>query len=79
MFTWSTRIRALCPKSGEILTYMGPFVKGYSRMDAQEYCENNGLGYCKVVDRVISVIPADEHNNPLWDQEENYDITLNLN
>lgn len=42
-----TEIRA--EVNGTIQVFSGPMVPGTSFEDAQRYCEENGLGYCKVV------------------------------
>ena len=45
---WTTTIRAIDPKSGELILYMGPDIPGYNYEDAQRYCYMNGMGYLKV-------------------------------
>ncbi len=53
-----TEIRAISPIDGELKTYGGPNVPGINEQTAQEYCEMNGLGYCKVTGQLISEIPC---------------------
>ena len=45
---FTTTIRAIDPKDGELKTYAGPNVPGISFNDARAYCQKNGLGYCEV-------------------------------
>jgi len=59
MKLWLTQIQAISPIDGERKTYGGPYVKGISMQHAQAYCENNGMGYCKVVGELIAEIPFD--------------------
>lgn len=47
--TYLTEVRAICPKTGELLSWAGARVPGISPQDAQNYCDKNGLGYCKVI------------------------------
>lgn len=58
MKLYVTEIKAIKPSTGELTTYGGPNVPGISFEDAQDYCENNGLGYCKVVGELVSEIPC---------------------
>lgn len=58
MNLYVTEIKAIKPSTGELTTYGGPNVPGSSFKDAQDYCEENGLGYCKVVGELVSEIPC---------------------
>lgn len=63
---------AICSKTGDTKKWCGPNVPGISFATAQEYCEKNGLGYCKVIGKLVAEIPADskgldgmiDHENP---------------
>lgn len=59
MKTYITTIHAVCPKDGVVKAYSGPNVPGNSFEDAQQYCENNGLGYCKVTGETADEITSD--------------------
>ena len=48
MKTWTTLIRAVDPKDGEIKLWMGPYIPGEDKQEAIKYCQSNGLGYCQV-------------------------------
>jgi len=48
MFLFATEIRAVDPKDGTIKRYSGPHIEAISFADAERYCQNNGLGYCKI-------------------------------
>lgn len=59
MSLYVTEIKALDPKTGEMKTWGGPNVPGISFATAEQYCEQNGLGYCKVIGRLVAEIPAE--------------------
>lgn len=65
MKLWVTEIRAIDPVDGEMKTWAGPNVPGISWGFAEQYCQDNGLGYCKVIGQLIAEIPC-KSNNP-WD------------
>ncbi|KAA5532672.1 hypothetical protein F0919_17990 [Taibaiella lutea] len=58
MSLYTTVIRAISPIDGELKTFLGPNVPGISISDAQNYCEKNELGYCKVDGKLIAEIPC---------------------
>lgn len=49
-----TELRAICAVDGYLKTFVGPKVPGISFWDAENYCQMNGLGYCKVTGELIS-------------------------
>lgn len=72
MNLYTTKIRAICPKTGELKTYFGQNVPGISFESAQEYCELNGLGYCKVNGLLVAEIDQYDHEKDI-----HYDIIKN--
>jgi len=79
MNQYTTTIRAVCPYDGEIRTYSGPNVPGISFRDAQDYCQRNGLGYCRVNGLLISEIPCKPGTwEPDWGGKVDWDLQ-NLN
>ena len=58
MKTFTTIIRAIDPESLTLKTYSGPNIQALNFQDAQDYCNINGLGYCKVDGELISEIPC---------------------
>ena len=70
LFVWATEIKALCPHSGELLTWGGPQIEAFTMVEAQQWCDEN-MGYLKVIGRLTMTIPAkqDEDGNyyPDWD------------
>ena len=56
MNLYTTEIKAICPITGELLTYSGQYVPGISFKDAENYCQQNGLGYCKVTGELIEEV-----------------------
>lgn len=70
LLTWVTEIKAICPRSGELLTWGGPYVEALTKDEAQQWCNEN-MGYLKVIGRLTMTIPAkkDENGNhyPDWD------------
>jgi hypothetical protein len=57
MRKFRTEIKAISPIDGELKTFDGPVIQSISYDLAQQYCDNNGLGYCKVVGELVAVIP----------------------
>ena len=55
-----TELRAICAACGELKTFIGPEVPGISFEDADNYCQTNGLGYCRVIGELVAKIPWDE-------------------
>ena len=53
---WVTEIYARNSVTGEMAYFAGPRVPGKTREEAEEFCNTNGLGYCKVVDRFVMEI-----------------------
>jgi hypothetical protein len=59
MFLYATTINALDAKTGELKTYGGPNVPGLTPRMAEQYCQENGLGYCTVnPDELVAEIPT---------------------
>lgn len=77
MQLYETEIKALNPKTGQLATYGGPNVPGISHSDAEDYCQRNGLGYCKVLGVLIAEIPCTENWEPDWDNMVDYENNLN--
>lgn len=75
MKTWVTSIYAKSPIDGEIKEYGGPNVPGINVKDAEKYCEENGLGYCKVIGELICEIPCHQNTyTPNWDKMIDYSL-----
>lgn len=60
MKLWVTEIRAIDPRTGGMKKWCGPNVPGINLIDAERYCQENGLGYCKVIGELIAEIPCKE-------------------
>lgn len=60
MKTWSTKIFAISPITGELKEYCGPNVKAPSKELARAYCDHSGIGYgyCHIGDELIAEIPC---------------------
>ena len=56
MTEWTTEIQATDPIDNELKLWQGPNIPGESIEDAIEYCNENGLGYCKVAGKLIGEI-----------------------
>ncbi|MNI02257.1 hypothetical protein D3C87_1300810 [compost metagenome] len=59
MKTWVTKIKAINPVKGNLTEYMGPYIKADSFELAEKHCEENGLGYCKVIGELESELDFD--------------------
>lgn len=74
MKTWCTEIRAVNPLTGELSTFGGPNVQAPTWALAEEYCQNNGLGYCRIVGELIAEIPCKPGTyDPDWDKMTDYE------
>lgn len=61
MKKWVTEIQAIDPHTGRgLITWCGPEVPGLTLKHAEQYCQQNGLGYCKVIGELIAEIPCKE-------------------
>lgn len=60
MKTWVTEIIAINPNDSErgLVNWCGPEIKALTHRQAEEYCQNNGLGYCRVIGELIIEIPC---------------------
>lgn len=72
MKTWSTLIYAKSPLNGELLEYFGPNIEANTYEEAQEYCEQNGLGYCWIRGQLRAEIPETDLK-PDWVNRKDYD------
>lgn len=79
MNLYTTLIEAICPIDGELKLYRGQDVPGISFADAQNYCNRNGLGYCKVDMLLEANLPCKAGTEiPDWNNIERFD-NLKLN
>lgn len=71
---WSTKVKAVCPVTGELTTFDGPNVPGMTVFAAQQYCNTNYLGYC-TVDIQINVDKYKTGDEPcaVWCRDIDYD------
>ena len=51
---WITEIKAVDPATGEMCTWSGPRIEAKTEEDARNYCDGHGLGYCKIIGKLIS-------------------------
>lgn len=57
MTTYATEFRAICAKTGELRTWCGPPVEGFTAKMAQEWCYENA-GHLVVVGELVAEIPC---------------------
>jgi len=74
MFTYATKITALCSQTGHLVSFSGPLIRAISRDDAQRWCDNNGFGYCIVEGVIVSVTQFDDEG--LIISQTNYDRVI---
>lgn len=53
-----TEINAIDPIDGETKAWFGPYVPGITKRDAEQYCQANGLAYCKIIGELVAEIPC---------------------
>lgn len=58
MKIYTTKIKAICPFTNKLRTYFGPNVQGNTIEEAQQYCEENGIGYCKVFQELVKEVSS---------------------
>lgn len=58
MKKWATKIIAVDWRDGEVYDWCGPDIEAPSEKLAQEYCDKNGMGYCKVIGELLSDGPC---------------------
>lgn len=58
MRIWCTEIEAKDPFTGQLKKWCGPDVPGINVADAERYCQENGLGYCKIAGELVAEIPC---------------------
>jgi hypothetical protein len=75
MKQWSTEISAHDPATGVLKVWCGPHVPGITLEDAQQYCTDHGMGYCKVCGLLISETP--EKGTTDWQNETDYENISN--
>jgi hypothetical protein len=74
MKRYCTEVRAIKPGTGELTTYCGPEVPGLTLAHAEQYCQDNGLGYCRVLGELIAEIPTKADGlTPDWDGMIDYE------
>lgn len=56
MTIWLTEIFAKDPVDGLYKPFCGPNVPGITFEDAERYCQENGLGYCRVLGKLIETV-----------------------
>lgn len=78
---YSTIIKAIDPKTGEMKTWGGPNIPALTRQGARKYCDTHGLGYCKIRNKLVSEIGTKSNGHtPDWDNRLDYNkITIRLN
>ena len=75
MKTFVTEIWATDPNAldSRLVKWCGPNVLGNTHEEAEQYCQKNGLGYCKVMGELIEEIPWSiaEHATTLYSNRDN--------
>lgn len=56
MKKFTTEIRAIDPDDNEIKLWQGPHISANDFVAAEKYCQENGLGYCKVIGELVDEI-----------------------
>jgi len=75
---FTTEIKAIDPADGELKAWCGPSIDAISPGMAKLYCQQNGLGYCKITGQLISEIPCKEGTlDPDWNKQTDYDESNN--
>jgi hypothetical protein len=59
---WLTEIQAVDPETGVLCKWSGPRVEADTKHEAYNYLQTNGLGYCRVLGKLIVDIDLTEHD-----------------
>ncbi|NRB54166.1 MAG: hypothetical protein HRU41_41345 [Saprospiraceae bacterium] len=57
MNQYGTEIHAICPIQRELKVFGGPLIEAESQEAAELWCQENGMGYLKVLGRKLNDIP----------------------
>ena len=60
MKVWLTEIKAINPQTGSLTTWGGPNVVAANQEKAEQFCQENELGYCKVVGVLLEEVEYKE-------------------
>lgn len=60
MKVFITEIEAVDPIDGQIKKWEGPRIVEKNIKEAKKYCQENGLGYCKVIGELIEDIESNQ-------------------
>lgn len=80
MKLFTTELKAIDPRDGELKTWCGPHVPGISWSDAENYCQENELGYCVVTGELVAEIGTKVENGyivPDFNNRIDYDVENN--
>lgn len=73
-----TELDAVDPATGELKKWAGPEIEAASLTIAREMCDMNGLGYLRIVGRVVAEIPCKPGTyDPDWSQRKDFYIENN--
>lgn len=73
MKKWVTEILAIDPVDGQLKRWMGPFIEAPTQELAQEWCNNNYMGFLRVGDELVAEIPCDDDGgNIKWGEMIDY-------
>ncbi|MBX3253926.1 MAG: hypothetical protein KF862_07260 [Chitinophagaceae bacterium] len=74
MRKWTTEIKALDGSTGEMKTWIGPYVEAPTWSLAQQWCNEN-MGYLKVVGELVMEIPCKGDTcEPDWTNATDYEL-----
>lgn len=60
MRLWATKIKAIDPRSGNLVTWIGDNVPAFTENMAREILDNTGRGYMEIIGEVAFEIPCKE-------------------
>lgn len=80
MKLYTTELKAIDPRVGELKSWSGPTVPGISFEDARWYCDNHELSYCVVTGELVCEIGTKIENGYLVPDFDNIiDCDQNVN
>lgn len=75
---YTTEIYAICPITKQLTTFSGQIIEAPSWKLAEEYCQNNGLGYLHITGILNEIIPCKDNSyDPNWENKIDYSTFKN--
>ena len=72
MYLFTSELHAIDPADGELKLWQGPHIEAISLSMAENFCQQNGLGYLKITGILVKEIEVDFNLNKLKETDFNH-------